>query len=274
MSTSPSMPITRTVARGRAGHSRRPSTLAVHARIPGAAGSIENLAGRVDHLLAAAHWRPPTRLQREAQHDEQERGARRRDRADQRPRNAVAGNIGVDQHDRADHEGRNAAHAEDAEARHEMLCDHQAHAERNQHEAGVIDRQQLQGEEPEHQANPADHARCNEARTVELEQQAVETDHEQQVGDARIGDDRRGSACASRARISTITAPAVASRCSASKHLNLAAVELFQELRHVAAIRSITLILSASCAERLTASRTACSAQSALRPRSCASPRM
>src|SRR6476620_11104421 len=49
--------------------------LALYTRICFAAGAIDDFAGRVDHLLAAADHRLPARTQREVQHDKQKCGA-------------------------------------------------------------------------------------------------------------------------------------------------------------------------------------------------------
>ena len=70
------------------------------------------------------------------------------------------------------------------------------------------------------------------------------------------------------------TTPAVASTCSASPTLTLRPSSRCSSCGTSAAMRSMTLSCNASAADRLTASRTARSAHSALRPRNCASPRM
>src|SRR5512139_283071 len=76
---------------------------------------FEDFAGCADQFLGAGHHRPPARAQRQAGHEEAEQRARHRHRDDQSPRQAVAGQVGVDQHHRADHESGDAAQAERAE---------------------------------------------------------------------------------------------------------------------------------------------------------------
>src|SRR5512139_1042229 len=129
---------------------------------------FQDFAGCADHFLGAGHHRPPARAQRQAGDEEAEQRARHRHRDDQRPRQAVAGQVGVDQHHRADHEGGDAAQAECAEARDEGLGDHQGDA--------------------------ADHAGEQHAGIGEFVDQPVDAEQHQEVGDAGVADDRQEAA--------------------------------------------------------------------------------
>ena len=53
----------------------------------------------------------------------------------------------------------------------------------------IVDRQQLQGEGAEEQADDAGDGGEPDSRTVELEDEPVDANHDQKQGDVRIGDD-------------------------------------------------------------------------------------
>ena len=62
--------------------------------------------------------------------------------------------------------------------------------EQHQGQAGIIDRQRVEGVEPEQQADRADHAGRDGARGSRIRKEAVDADEHQDKGDIRVGDDR------------------------------------------------------------------------------------
>ena len=73
------------------------------------------------------------------------------------PRHLIAGRFDLEQHGRAQQKGGDAAEPEH-HGRVEGLDDEESDAEQHQGEAGIVDRQQIQGIEAEQQADRADHA--------------------------------------------------------------------------------------------------------------------
>src|SRR5512139_3232018 len=118
----------------------------------------QDLAAGTDQFLRTGHHRPPARAQRQTGDEEAEQGARHRHREDQRPRDAVTGEVGIDQHHRADDEGGDAAQAQRAKAGQKGFRDHQGDPEDDQRQSGIADRHELQGEQAEQQTDAADHA--------------------------------------------------------------------------------------------------------------------
>ncbi|HEU5284625.1 MAG TPA: hypothetical protein VFU53_12485, partial [Burkholderiales bacterium] len=162
--------------------------LAVHPRPPFALVVLDDLARSPEQLLAAADHRPGARLQRHAEHQQHERRAAGGQARDQGPGDVVARYVGVDQHDRPHHERDRPAHAERAVGGDEQLRHHETQSQRDQRQAGVVDRQHLERVHRHQQADSADHAGEDHAGVVELEQQAVDPDQHQDVGDAGVGD--------------------------------------------------------------------------------------
>ena len=76
------------------------------------------------------------------------------------------------------------------ETRHKRLAHHEGNAEQDQSQAGVADGQHLKRVEREQQTNAADHAWQHIARVPELEEQAVDAEQHQDIGDVGVGDDR------------------------------------------------------------------------------------
>src|SRR5574340_1497745 len=149
----------------------------------------QNFAGGADQVLGAGHHRPCARLDCHGGDEEAEQRARQRHRDDQCPREAVARKIGVDQHHRADDEGDDAAQSQRAEAGQESLGDHQGDAEDHQLQPGVADRHQLQREQSEQQADAADYAGQQHAGVGKFEDEAVDAEQHQDIGDGRMADD-------------------------------------------------------------------------------------
>ena len=100
---------------------------------------------------------------------------------------------GIEQEDRADDEGDDPADPEHQHARGEDLGDHQGNAQHDQRQPGVADRQDRQRRQRHQQADPADDAGEDEAGVPDFEQDSVEADEQQQVGDVRVGDDGNGA---------------------------------------------------------------------------------
>jgi len=108
-----------------------------------------------------------------------------------RCRRAEARHVAVEQQHRAGDERDHAADAEHAEGTEVDLGNQQRDAEDDQRQPGIVDRQPLQREQPEQQANRAGDARDAGARRAEFEHQAVDADHHQDQRDARVRDHRQ-----------------------------------------------------------------------------------
>src|SRR5690606_16259340 len=70
----------------------------------------------------------------------------------------------------------------------EGLADDQGGAEQDQGEADIVDGQDVEGIEREQQRDRAGDAGNDRAGAVELEQQAIDADQHEDVGEVRVGD--------------------------------------------------------------------------------------
>src|SRR6266571_5130673 len=93
----------------------------------------------------------------------------------------------LEQDDRAEHHRHDSARRQQAMARHLDLGDEERHGEHDQGDSGVIDRQGRERQEREDQADPPHHAGQDGAGVLELEQQPVESQQHENVGDVGIG---------------------------------------------------------------------------------------
>ena len=103
----------------------------------------------------------------------------------------------------------------------------------DERQARIVHRQNLQGEQREHQGYDPDHAGKHDAGIVALQQQAVEADEQEPVGDRRMRDDRQQRVRQS-GSMRSIVRPTVASLTGRFADLHFAAVDLRQQVRHVA----------------------------------------
>src|SRR6056297_1611953 len=98
-------------------------------------------------------------------------------------------NAGIEQDDRAEHHRDDAAYAQDAERRYEQLHGDQRQAQRHECEAGVVDREDLKCVQGQQQTDAADDPGYQGAGVVAFKNEPVDADHQQNVGQRRIGDD-------------------------------------------------------------------------------------
>ena len=141
-----------------------------------------------DQLFRSAHHRPPPRLHGHDQDHGEEGAGGSADGDDDLPGYAVTRNVGIQQHYRADDEGDHAADAQGAESGHERLGDHEGETEKDKPGAGEIDGEQVKREQAQKQAYGPDHARRDETRVHELEDQSIDADEQQDIGQVGIGD--------------------------------------------------------------------------------------
>ena len=114
------------------------------------------------------------------------------------------------------------------------LEDQQHKAEQDQQDAGGADRQHLEGEKRQQQADAAGDTRQDGARGPELDRQPERAEHQQQVGDLRVG--QRAQHLLRPRHLDRVRGRARrcgASRSRPSKRVTRPAVELRQEVRHV-----------------------------------------
>jgi hypothetical protein len=126
---------------------------------PGPAFAVEILhhfAAGTDEFLAPAHHRPAAR--RAPPHHQHQNVALAAEAADQRVRDAVAGDIGVDQ-DAEPVRMRSPADAERTESGNEGFGNHEADAKQYQREPGVVHGQHLECVQRDQHADGTDHAR-------------------------------------------------------------------------------------------------------------------
>ncbi len=93
----------------------------------------------------------------------------------------------VEQNDGTDDKCRQAAHAQRSKCGHEELRNDQADAERHESKTSVVDLQQLQTIEPQQQRQRAGNSGQDRSGVIPLEQQAVNTNQEQPVGNGGVG---------------------------------------------------------------------------------------
>ena len=77
---------------------------------------------------------------------------------------------------------------EDAVAHDLDLGDQEHDPEEDEEESRPVDRQTLEGEERQDERDATDHARKDDARVRELEEEAQHAEHQEDVGDVRVGD--------------------------------------------------------------------------------------
>ena len=95
----------------------------------------------------------------------------------------------VIQHQRAERHRDHAADGQHAVADDLHLGDEQHDREEDQQHAGKVDRQALEGEERQDQRDAADDAGQDDAGVRQLEDEPERAEHQEHVGDVRIGDD-------------------------------------------------------------------------------------
>lgn len=97
--------------------------------------------------------------------------------------------VALKEDDRPGHHRDDAAHSEDAEGRDEKLHHDQRQPKQDERQSRVVHGQDLEGVQGQQQTDAADDAGHQGAGIVPLEDQAVDADHQQDVGQGRVGDD-------------------------------------------------------------------------------------
>ena len=110
------------------------------------------------------------------EHDKNKASEQRRNDADDRPRQLVAGRFDPEEHDRSQHKGDDPSQA-DHDGRVEGLDGEERDPDQHQGEASIVDRQQIEGIEAKQQADRADNPRGDRAGGHEFEDQAVDANH-------------------------------------------------------------------------------------------------
>src|ERR1019366_2435538 len=138
----------------------------------------------------------------------------------------------VKQDNRSNHKCGQTTDTERPKGRHEKFQDDQPRSQRNQGETGEVDRQQLKGVERQYQRECAYDTRQNRTGVVALEQQAVDADQKQAVGNCRVGQHHQKTGAPVRRNPSHGNALGVQYDFML-RDLNLAAIELLQQIRYI-----------------------------------------
>jgi hypothetical protein len=147
-----------------------------------------DLALGVGQRLAAGNDRSAPRPQQHREDQEEESGGDDGRSGHDGDRQSKPGRVAVEHHHRAEDEGDDPAEAEHAERADEGFRYHQGNAEQNEAGAGIIDRQEVEGEQRDDHADRADRAGQNRARIQQLKNQSIDPEQQEQVGDVGVGD--------------------------------------------------------------------------------------
>ena len=157
----------------------------------------------------------------------------RGDAGDQRHTDSHAGSLRIEQNDGADDERHEATQPQRAKSWHVEFGDDHTHPQHDECKPRVVHRENLQGEQREHQGYDPDDARKHHAWIVALQEQPVEADQEKSVCNRGMGNDRQElgapvgvDALDRKTRSRKLHRPI--------RNLHFAAVDLCQEVGHIA----------------------------------------
>ena len=191
---------------------------------------IQGHALFMGQLFGATDRMPPTQTDKPGHRPEDKPGSHHGGASDR-----WQGNIpvtAVHQDDRAGNKGNYSANPQYPEAGHEGLAHNERQSEQNQCQAGVIHRQDLESEERKDQGDGANHARHHRTGVRQLEDDAVEADNHQEIGDVRIGDHGKQARAPIRLGPDNFQAGRVQGRV-ARRHPNGAAIHLLEQIPDV-----------------------------------------
>ena len=138
----------------------------------------------------------------------------------------------IHQDDRTGHKSDNAADPQYPETGHKRLPHDERQPEDDQCQAGIIHRQNLEGKERENQRDSANHARHHGTGVGQFEDDAVEADNHQEVGNVRIGDHRQQAGAPVRLGPGDFQTGRIQGHV-ARRHANGPAIHLLQQVPNV-----------------------------------------
>src|SRR3984957_5915604 len=203
------------------------------AHLPSFIEVLYGLCGLTHHDPLTRDDGPALRARTEECNREDHETTNRCDAGDQRQTDSHTRSLRVEQDDRADDKRDESAKSQRAKCGHVKFGDDHAHAEHDKRQPRIVHRQNLQGEQGEHQRYDADHARKHDAGIVAFEQEPVEADQQKPVGDRGMGNDRQQLGAP--VRIDALDGETLCRKLYSSvADEHLTAVDLRQKVRYVA----------------------------------------